>query len=72
MTGFSTWSTHAYVNPIVAVLLGWAVLGEPITMKTVAAAAVILVGVALVNVDWRVTNPFGLRRRLKLGGPRDY
>ncbi len=44
--------TYAYVNPIVAVILGWAMLGEPITARTVIAAIVILVGVALVNVDW--------------------
>ena len=72
VTSIAKVGTYAYVNPIVAVLLGWAVLGEPITMRTVAAAAVILLGVALVNVDWRVTSPFGLRRRLKPGGPRDY
>jgi drug/metabolite transporter (DMT)-like permease len=44
--------TYAYVNPIVAVILGWAVLAEPITLTTVVAAFVILGGVALVNVDW--------------------
>jgi drug/metabolite transporter (DMT)-like permease len=44
--------TYAYVNPIVAVILGWAVLAEPITLTTVLAAFVILGGVALVNVDW--------------------
>ncbi len=44
--------TYAYVNPIVAVILGWAMLGEPITARTVIAAIVILVGVALVTVDW--------------------
>jgi drug/metabolite transporter (DMT)-like permease len=43
--------TYAYVNPIVAVILGWAVLGEPITLRTVIAAIIILAGVALVNVD---------------------
>ena len=44
--------TYAYVNPIVAVILGWAILDEPITVRTVIAAVVILAGVALVNVDW--------------------
>lgn len=47
--------TYAYVNPIVAVILGWAVLGEPITLTTVVAAIVILVGVALVNIDWQAS-----------------
>jgi drug/metabolite transporter (DMT)-like permease len=41
-------STYAYVNPVVAVLLGWLVLGEPLTMRTVVASAVILVAVAII------------------------
>jgi drug/metabolite transporter (DMT)-like permease len=72
VTSIAKVGTYAYVNPVVAVLLGWVVLGEPVTLRTVAAAAVILLGVALVNVDWGLTSPFALRRRLKLGGPRDY
>jgi drug/metabolite transporter (DMT)-like permease len=42
-------STYAYVNPLVAVFLGWAVAGEPITRGTLIAAAVILAGVALIT-----------------------
>ena len=42
-------STYAYVNPVVAVLLGWAFAGEPLTATTVTAAAVILTGVALIT-----------------------
>ena len=72
VTSIAKVGTYAYVNPIVAVLLGWAVLGEPVTLRTVAAAAVILLGVALVNVDWGFTSPFGPRRLLKPGDPRDY
>jgi len=41
-------ATHAYVNPIVAVLLGWAVLGETVTMRTGAAMAVIVAAVVLI------------------------
>lgn len=44
-------STYAYVNPIVAVVLGWAVAGEPITARMGVAAAVILGGVTLVTLD---------------------
>ena len=51
-TSIAKAGTYAYVNPIVAVLLGWAILGEPITSRTVIATLVILVGVALVNLDW--------------------
>jgi drug/metabolite transporter (DMT)-like permease len=43
-------STYAYVNPVVAVLLGWAVADEPITARTLGAAAVILAGVAIITV----------------------
>ena len=43
-------STYAYVNPVVAVLLGWALAGEPLTWGMLAAAAVILTGVALITV----------------------
>jgi drug/metabolite transporter (DMT)-like permease len=42
-------STYAYVNPLVAVFLGWAVASEPITRGTLVAAAVILAGVALIS-----------------------
>jgi drug/metabolite transporter (DMT)-like permease len=41
-------STYAYVNPVVAVLLGWAFAGEPITLRTLLAAAVIVGAVALI------------------------
>lgn len=43
-------STYAYVNPVVALLLGWAIAGEAITPRTLIAAAVILGGVALITV----------------------
>jgi drug/metabolite transporter (DMT)-like permease len=41
-------STYAYVNPVVAVFLGWAFLSERITPRTVTAGAVIVVAVALM------------------------
>ena len=43
-------STYAYVNPVVAVFLGWLLAHEPVTMHTVMAAAVILAGVAIITV----------------------
>lgn len=42
-------ATYAFVNPIVAMLLGWLVADEKLTATTVAAAAVILGGVALIT-----------------------
>ncbi len=41
-------STYAYVNPIVAVTLGWAILGEEVSARMVGAGAVILVAVVLL------------------------
>lgn len=41
-------STYAYVNPVVAVFLGWAILSEPIGVRTVVAGGMILVAVALI------------------------
>jgi drug/metabolite transporter (DMT)-like permease len=41
-------STYAYVNPIVAVFLGWAFAGEVITSRELAAAAIIVAAVALI------------------------
>ncbi|GIH93995.1 EamA family transporter [Planobispora siamensis] len=41
-------STYAYVNPVVAVILGALVLSEPVTGSMVAAGLVIVLGVALV------------------------
>jgi drug/metabolite transporter (DMT)-like permease len=41
-------STYAYVNPIVAVFLGWLVAGEAVTARTLIAAAVIVASVALI------------------------
>jgi drug/metabolite transporter (DMT)-like permease len=43
-------ATYAYVNPVVAVLLGWAVVNEPVTPRTLLAAAVILAGVAIITM----------------------
>lgn len=42
-------STYAYVNPLVAVFLGWAIAGESVTGRTLGAAAVILAGVAMIS-----------------------
>jgi drug/metabolite transporter (DMT)-like permease len=41
-------STYAYVNPVVAVFLGWVVLSEPLSVRTVAAGGIILGAVALI------------------------
>ena len=43
-------STYAYVNPVVAVFLGWALADERIGIRTIAATVIILASVALVSV----------------------
>ena len=42
-------STYAYVNPIVAVILGWALAGEQMTTQDAVAAAIIVVAVILIT-----------------------
>ncbi|MEO8199062.1 MAG: EamA family transporter, partial [Gemmatimonadota bacterium] len=42
-------ATYAYVNPVVAVFLGWALAGEAITLRTILAAGVIVGGVILIT-----------------------
>jgi drug/metabolite transporter (DMT)-like permease len=44
-------ATYAYVNPIVAVILGWLLLGEPITSRTLVASAIIVTAVAIITVQ---------------------
>ncbi len=41
-------STYAYVNPVVAVLLGWKLAGEQITSRTLLAAAAIILAVVII------------------------
>lgn len=41
-------STYAYVNPVVAILLGWLILGEEITAITLIGAGVIVSSVAYI------------------------
>lgn len=45
--------TAAYVNPVVAVLLGWLILNEPITPRTLVAMAMLLTAVVLIQLGAR-------------------
>jgi drug/metabolite transporter (DMT)-like permease len=42
-------ATHTYVNPIVAVLLGWALAGEPLTIRTALAGLLVLAAIGLLG-----------------------
>jgi drug/metabolite transporter (DMT)-like permease len=44
-------ATYAYVNPVVAVLLGWGLAGEAITARTLLAALIILGAVVLIQSE---------------------
>jgi drug/metabolite transporter (DMT)-like permease len=49
-------TTYAYVNPVIAVLLGWLILREPITPWTIAGGLLVLAGVSGI---FRVNNQDG-------------
>ncbi len=42
-------STYAYVNPVIAVFLGWLIAGEPLGGRILLAAAIIVAAVALIT-----------------------
>jgi drug/metabolite transporter (DMT)-like permease len=42
-------ATHTYVNPIVAVLLGWLLAGESVTLNVLLSAAMVVSAVILVD-----------------------
>jgi drug/metabolite transporter (DMT)-like permease len=43
-------STHTYVNPVVAVFLGWLLINEPVNNAQLVCLVVILIGILLVNI----------------------
>ncbi len=51
-------ATYAYVNPVIAVILGWLILGEALTLEMVAGSIIVVAAVVLVTsarVDPEVT-----------------
>jgi drug/metabolite transporter (DMT)-like permease len=48
-------ATHAYVNPVVAVLLGWLVLSEPVTPAILFGGGIVVASVVLVVIAERIT-----------------
>ena len=44
-------ATYAYVNPVVALFLGWALADEPLTPRSMLAAAIILASVVVITTD---------------------
>jgi drug/metabolite transporter (DMT)-like permease len=60
-------STYAYVNPVVAVFLGWLLAGEALTPRIAGSAVVIVAGVALITRASRRPAPRAAPRAR--GGP---
>lgn len=56
--------TYAYVNPVIAVLLGWFFLKEPVTARTFLAMGLILGAVVWIQLSHRVGRPVGETGRL--------
>jgi drug/metabolite transporter (DMT)-like permease len=44
-------ATYAYVNPLVAVMLGWLMLGEPVTSRVLLSAVLVVAAVVLITVE---------------------
>jgi drug/metabolite transporter (DMT)-like permease len=42
-------ATYAYINPVVALLLGWALANEQLTLRSMVAAIIILISVAAIT-----------------------
>ena len=50
-------ATHTYANPIVAVLLGWLLASEPLTMRVALASVAILGAIVLIRRGERTVSP---------------
>lgn len=63
-------STYAYVNPVIAVFLGWLLLGEKFTGHMITGAAVVLAGVITITIPPSLVSNVASRfRRAMLGRP---
>jgi len=59
----STVSLYAYVNPLIAVVLGALLLGEPFSLRIVAAASLVLAGIGVVRGVQSTSAPPSQARR---------
>jgi len=62
-------STYAYVNPVIAVFLGWALGGETLTGRMIVAAAVIVAGVVVITTRRSPTSPKLMEVTPQVGAP---
>jgi drug/metabolite transporter (DMT)-like permease len=42
-------STHTYINPVIALFMGWWIAGDPVNFQQLLSVGVILAGVLLTN-----------------------
>jgi uncharacterized membrane protein len=49
-------ATHSYVNPLIAVALGWLFAGEPMTVRIALATGLIVSAVLLLRAEWTREN----------------
>src|SRR5213078_893771 len=65
--------TYAYVNPVIAVLLGWLILREPVSARTFLAMALILGAVVWIQFSHKIgrwdRRTGGLKRQARLPRP---
>ncbi len=55
-------STYAYVNPVVAVILGWSLGGDTINLRTIVSAVMMIAAVALITTYQRAGQQRGYQR----------
>jgi len=55
-------ATSTYVNPIIALILGWYFLNEQITGQSIVAAVVLLTGVYFINTTKKLTRSSKLKQ----------
>ena len=48
-------ATSAYINPVIAMVLGWYVLDENLSIQSIVASFILLLGVYFINARKRVT-----------------
>lgn len=61
----STISLYLYINPVIALLMGWSILGEKLGAREVAAVVTVLFGVALAKMPRRRALRAGAQRVLR-------
>jgi drug/metabolite transporter (DMT)-like permease len=57
---------YAYINPMIAVITGYIVLGEKLDMYTIMAFATIVLSVFLVNKGYRVQHRASIKNNEEL------